>query len=341
MQWTRFGQTIRRRGTRMSTTMVDNRDPASDGQNSPAPTHADGDEQWVILNPTSGTADHVDDVRRSAELRNYTIKETTHEEHAVQLAQDAAANDVDRLAVAGGDGTLHEVVRGLVAASALGTVTLGVIPTGTENIFATTIGVTSIEEGFDLLDHGERRRIDVGFAGGEPFVVSCIAGVPAQVSVATSSDLKERFGSLAFVVAGLQELTAFEGFQIDLTTSSNGEEATWSGEVLCVLVGNVLRFVNRGGQADVEDGLFDIVLIEQMPATEILAEATAHRVFDRDTEHVIHLQASQLEIRGRGGEPLTFSLDGELNTHDELELYTDPRSLTVCVGETYEDTHRE
>jgi YegS/Rv2252/BmrU family lipid kinase len=317
----------------------DTGNPASDDQNSPAATNSDGDEQWVILNPTSGTADHVEEVRQSAVERNYTIQETAHEEHAVQLAQDAAANDVDRLAVAGGDGTFHEVVRGLVEASALGKVTLGVIPTGTENIVATNIGVTSIEDGFDLLDHGERRRIDVGFAGGEPFVASCIAGVPAEVSVAASSDLKERFGSLAFVVASLQELTEFEGLHIDLTAISNGEETTWSGEALCVLVGNVRRFVNRGGQADVEDGLFDVVLIKQMPASNILAEATAQRVFGHDTEHVLHVQASQLEIRGRGSDPITFSLDGERNTHDELVLYTDPQSLTVCVGSTYEDTH--
>ena len=332
---------IQRRGKRVITTMADNRNPASDDQNSRSITHSDGNDQWVIINPTSGTADHVDDVRQFANERNYTIQETTHEEHAVQLAQDAVANDVERLAVAGGDGTLHEVVRGLVEASALGKVTLGVIPTGTENIFATNIGVASIEEGFDLLDHGERRRIDVGFAGEEPFVVSCIAGLPAEVSVAASSDLKERFGSLAFVVASLQELTEFEKLQIEVTAISNGEETTWSGEALCVLVGNVLRFNNRGGQADVEDGLFDVVLIEQMPASDILAEATAQRVFGRDTEHVLHGQASQLEIRGLASDPITFSLDGEVNTHDELVLYTDPQSLTVCVGSMYEDTPSE
>lgn len=314
-------------------------EPVPDDRSSPAPTHADETKQWVILNPKSGTANHVDDVRHSAADRNYTVQETTHEGHAVELTQDGVANGVDQLAVAGGDGTLHEVVRGLVEASALGTVTLGVIPTGTENIFAGNIGVTSIEDGFDLLDDGERRRIDVGFAGEEPFVVSCIAGLPADVSVAASSDLKERFGSLAFVVASLQEVTDFSGLDIDITAHSKGEETTWSGKALCVLVGNVRRFVNRGGQANVEDGLFDVVLIEQMPASDTLAEATAHRVFGRDTEHVLHVQASQLEIRGSG--PITFSIDGELSTHDELTLYTAPRSLTVCVGPTYEDTHPE
>lgn len=311
-------------------------DPALDGQNAPDSPREAGGEWRVVLNPTSGTADHVDDVRRRADERGYAVHETTHEGHAVELARDAAADDVAGLAVAGGDGTLHEVVRGLSAASALGDVTLGVIPTGTANIFATNVGVTSIEQGFDLLERGERRRIDTGVAGGEPFVVSCIAGLPADVSVAASSDLKEQFGSLAFVVAGLQELTELDGFRIELTAISNGEETRWSGETLCALVGNVRRFVNRGGQADVEDGLFDVVLIEGMPARDILAEATAHRLFGRDTEHVRHLKATQLEIRGLEGEPITFSLDGELNTHEELVLHANPQSLTVCVGPSYE-----
>lgn len=53
-----------------------------------------------------------------------------------------------------------------------------------------------------------------------------------------------------------------------------------------------------------------------MPASDTLAEATAQRVFGRDTEHVLYVQANQ-EIRGRGSDPITFSLGGELNTHDE------------------------
>lgn len=315
--------------------MTDNRNARSDDQYSPDSPHVNGCERWVILNPTSGSADHVADVRKEATERNYTIRETTHENHAVSIAQAAAACNVDQLAVVGGDGTLHEVVCGLAEASALGDVTLGVVPTGTENIFATTIGVTGITHAFDLLEYGERRRIDVGFAGEKPFVVSCISGLPAEVSVSASSDLKEQFGSAAFVVAGLQTLTDFSGLRIELTAISNGEETTWSGEALCALVGNVRRFVNRGGQADVEDGLFDVVIIEQMPTRNILTEATAHRVFGRDTEHVSHVQASQLKIRNLDGGPITFSLDGELYTREELVLHTVPRSLTVCVGPEY------
>lgn len=306
-----------------------------------APPDSTACDSWVVLNPTSGTGDHVGDVRRAADERGYTVRETTHEGHAVTIAEEAAAAGIDRVAVAGGDGTVTEVVDGLTTAAALDDVSLGVLPTGTENLFATALGVTDVTHGFDLLDDGRRRRIDVGVADDRPFVVSCISGIPAAISTAASSDLKERFGSTAFVVAGLRELTDLSGLRIRLTAVANGEETTWSGDALCALVGNSRRFVNHGGQANVEDGRFDVVVIEQMPAIDVLAEATAQRLFGQDTEHVRHLQASRLEIRNLREDPITFSLDGEAFSQDALTLHTKPQSLTVCVGPDYRHTPTE
>ncbi|WP_101297114.1 diacylglycerol/lipid kinase family protein [Halegenticoccus soli] len=308
----------------------------TDGGTSSTTTH-----KRLILNPTSGTADHIEEVRRLATILGYRIEKTEAEAHAVELAKAAAAENVELLAVAGGDGTIHEVVQGLVEAEALGDVTLGVIPVGTANLFATNIGIRSIEQGFDALETGERRRIDVGMAKGEPFVMSCIAGLPATASVATTSELKRRFGTFAFVIAGVQEATAFVGLHIELTAVSNGEAITWDGEALCALVGNVRRFTKQGGQANVEDGLFEVVIIEQMPASDLVVEATAQRLLGQDTEHVLHVQASQLEIKSLDSEPIEFSLDGERRTHERLALHTRPQALTVCVGPGYESAPSE
>ncbi|WP_227376338.1 diacylglycerol/lipid kinase family protein [Haladaptatus halobius] len=307
-----------------------------DERNEEGPSTTGSNRHWLILNPTSGTADHVEQIRHLATDRGYRIEETEEEEHAVKLAEAAAADAVDVLAVAGGDGTVHEAVQGLVRGDALDDVTLGVIPTGTENIFATNIGVQDIEQGFNILETGERRRIDIGIAGDEPFVMSCIAGLPADASVATSSALKERFGSLAFVIAGLQEVATFEELHLEINAISQDEETTWTGEALCVLVGNIRRFAKQGGQANVEDGLFDVVIIERMPGSDLVAETVAQRVLGQDTKHVLHVQASQLEIDGQHGESIDFSLDGELSAHKQLALHTRPHALTVCVGPEYD-----
>lgn len=295
-----------------------------------------GDSRWLILNPVSGTADHADRVRRRARRDGFRVEETEDAGHAAALASEAAASGAEVLAVAGGDGTLHEAAVGLVAADALDEVTVGVLPVGTKNLFATNIGIPDLERGFDALERGERRRIDVGFAGNEPFLMSCIAGLTADASVATTPELKERFGSMAFLITGVQEAAAFDGLHIDLTAVSGEETTRWRGEVVSVLVGNVRRFVKRGGQANVEDGLFDVVLVEQMPASDLVAETVAQRLLGSDTEHIRYVQASRLEIRGLEERPINFSLDGELSTHQELDLHVRPRALSVCVGPDYE-----
>jgi YegS/Rv2252/BmrU family lipid kinase len=294
-------------------------------------------ERLVVLNPTSGSADHADRVRGIAAERGYRVEETEREGHATEIARAAAATeDLTLVAVAGGDGTVHEVVRGLHEAEALDRTTLAVLPVGTKNIFASHLGIRDAGHGFDVVETGARRRIDLGMADDEPFVISCIAGLTADASVATSDELKERFGSLAFLVAGVREATSFESFHVDVTAVSNGEETTWSGDALGALVGNVRQFAKQGGQADVEDGLFDVVLVEEMPTSDVVAEAVAQRVLGQSTEHVVHLRATQLEIERLDGGTLDFSIDGEPISHDALTLYNRRRTLRVCVGPEYE-----
>ena len=76
------------------------------------------------------------------------------------------------------------------------------------------------------------------------------AAIPADESESESGEallagLSERVGTgkllLGFVVAGVQEMASFDGLHVDLTTISDGEERSWSGEAICVLVGTVRR----------------------------------------------------------------------------------------------------
>lgn len=297
---------------------------------------ADG-ERRLVLNPTSGSADHTERIRTLASDRGYRIEETEYAGHAVDLAERAGADDVSVLAAAGGDGTIHEVVQGLERADALDRTTLAVVPAGTENIFASNLGIYGIEQAFGAVETGARRYVDVGLTEtGEPFVVSSIAGLPADASVAATDERKERFGSLAFVIEGIQQMATFESLHIDLSLVVDGQEHTWSGDALCALVGNVRRFAGEGGQANVEDGRFEVVVIEEMPTTNVVAEGLAHRVLGQNTEHVHHFQASQVEIAHLADEPLDFSLDGELRSHEDLRLHTRPAGLRTCVGPDYD-----
>ncbi len=211
------------------------------------------------------------------------------------------------------------------------------LPGGTANLLAGTLGVESLDHGIELSDTGEARPLDVGVAEGaagestEPFLVSCIAGLPANASTDTSGELKERFGTLAFLLTGARETVAFDGLDVRVASPTT----TWAGEATCVLVGNARKFVEEGGQADMEDGEFDVVVVERMPASGMAVEAAVHRLLGEGTEGVTHFRAGELHVAADGDEPITFSRDGEVATHERLDFRALPGALDVRVGDDY------
>jgi YegS/Rv2252/BmrU family lipid kinase len=286
-----------------------------------------------ILNPVSGTGDHAESVTRRMDARGFEVVETERPEDAVRLAFEAGQDEVSELAVCGGDGTVNEVLRGLAAAEHLEEVTLSVVPVGTANILAGNVGIPSVEAGIDTADTGDVRDVDIGMADQQPFVVSCIAGLPADASVAASGDLKQRFGTLAFLVTGAQEALQFDGLTVTLEDGGDGGEL-WSGDAVCVLVGNARRFVETGGQANMEDGRFDVAVVEQMPGPNLVAEGVAHRLLGQQTDGVTHFQTDELRVSA--DDSITFSRDGEVATHEELLLFAEPRALSLRVGPDYD-----
>lgn len=288
----------------------------------------------IILNPASGTGEHVEDVRRRGRGKGFAVWETTGPGDGVQLGRRAAAEGVSELAVCGGDGTVNEVLCGLESGGHLGEVILSVIPTGTANLLAGNLGVRDVEHGLELADTGPVRAVDVGMADGEPFAVSCIAGFPAEASTATSSDLKARFGTLAFLVTALQEAASFEPLSLELEATGETGTESWAGEAIAVLVGNARKFVEEGGQADMEDGLFDVAVVERMPPGNLVTEALTHRILGEGTEHVQHFRAADVDVAS--DEPVRFSRDGELAEHEALYLSVRPRALDLRVGEAYD-----
>lgn len=290
----------------------------------------------AIINPQSGTGEHADYAERLLRGRGYAVERTAGPEDAIEFGRAAGADGVSEIAVCGGDGTINEVLRGLADSDALGGPTVGIVPCGTANILADALGIRDLRHGVELADNGPVRKVDVGIADGEPFIVSCIAGLPADASLAASSDLKSRFGTFAFVVTGVQEALGFDGIDIELEATVAGRTETWEGEATCVLVGNARKFIEEGGQADMEDGLFDVAIVDKMPAGNLVAEAVGHRVLGQETDGVTHIRASELTLTGP--EPITFSRDGELATHERLELTNEKRLLSLRVGPTYDPT---
>lgn len=298
----------------------------------------DDTETVVVVNPNSGDGNHVEELRERASLRGFALRESTAEGEAVALAREAAEAGASTVVAAGGDGTVNEVLRGIDQAGAFDSVTFGVVPVGTGNNFAGNVGIAGVGDAFDVVENGERRRIDLGRTDDHLFVNSCVAGLTAEASGNTSDDLKRRLGSLAYVVTTLRSVSEFESMPVSVDIYEEGRETTaWTGDATMVLVGNARRFVwGDETQANVEDGRFEVTVVEDLSTFDALNEAVFGRLFGGASEHVTRFHAPALEVALQNPESVRFSLDGEILQRQSLSVATDPGAVRVAVGDGYE-----
>lgn len=305
-------------------------------------TPADQTETVLILNPQSGAGDHAEMVRDRATLRGYRVEETQREHHAIQLARRAAQEGASEIVAVGGDGTLNEVLRGIHAADAFDDVTVGVVPAGTGNDFATNIGITGIEQAFDVLESEERRTLDLGMANDAPFLNSCIAGITAEASNETSPELKSRVGVLAYLITTLRLATEFSGIELTASIAEGAESKTiWDGTASVVLVGNGRRFSMAGTkQANLEDGLLDVTIIEDATSLDLATDRFEERLFNNEGESLERILASSIELHVHSEDSVAFSLDGEIVELGSIEVSTLHGVLDMYVGEGYQPKPR-
>ncbi|MFC7154007.1 diacylglycerol/lipid kinase family protein [Halomarina halobia] len=304
----------------------------------------DEGDRVLVLNPESGGGRDTDDVRALAAGRGFAVREA--EGAAVVDAARAAAEDGASLVVAcGGDGTASGVVNGIAAADAFDEVAFAVVPGGTGNNFAGNVGIEGVEHAFEVIEAGEERRIDLGratftdadgTADERLFLNSCVAGLTADASERTSADLKRRYGPFAYVATTLGAVPTYESLPLKVEGPGDGDP--WRGDALCVFIGNARGFPRGGSvrltQANVEDGLLEVALVSDASALELAGEELLRRLFRGETAN-IELRSLPSVTVTTEGEPIRFSLDGEMVGAERLDVGALPRTLRVRVGERY------
>ena len=147
------------------------------------------------------------------------------------LVRGALAAGVRRILVGGGDGTLNGVVQHLLGQE----VTLGVLPLGTGNDFARSLGIApTLEAACDVIAEGYTARVDVGLANGHPFLNAVCLGLAPAITRRLTPEFKRRAGRLAYPVAALAELWEHQPFHLCLEADGTQVEL----EALHLVVGN-------------------------------------------------------------------------------------------------------
>ncbi|HEX7049443.1 MAG TPA: diacylglycerol kinase family protein [Longimicrobiales bacterium] len=279
----------------------------------------------VILNPAAGGGEgrraRPEIERELGFLRvPFTIEETDRPGHAIELAAAAAASGAGTVIAAGGDGTVHEVVNGLLRDAAPGATAgrpvLGVIPVGTGNDLVKVVaGSADRRKAYEVLGAGAIRRFDVGRAewegGAEYFVNGLGTGVDVEV-VRQIRRLPRLPGVLSYLVGLLRALVRFE--PIPLRVRMDGERI--QRKVMIIAVGNGCClgggfYICPGAEPD--DGRLDVCIVNELNVFQIA------RVLPRvlrgthaGMPEVTLRRATSIEIAASGDSPLFFQVDGEL-----------------------------
>jgi len=293
----------------------------------------------VICNPSSGGGAYDPDELRE-ELGGFELDwvRTEGPEGAIQAAREWREG---LLLVAGGDGTVNDVVNGLGNAGFPEGVTLGILPTGTGNDLAATLCIPEDADlAEDVIRQDRVRTLDVARVRsegiGERFFINvATGGLGAEISRANEGELKERWGKLSYLRASLEVARDFD--VRELTLYLDGEER--KVRAVNVVVGNC-RYAGGGWlaapKANPEDGLLDVVIIETLGLTDVLqlAPASLARADYLAKEGVFFARAKEIRVETQLP-GLEFTADGEVIGDEPAEFSVIPRALKVIVGPGY------
>jgi diacylglycerol kinase (ATP) len=293
----------------------------------------------VICNPTSGGGAYdPDEIRDELDGLDLDWIETKGPQDAIDAARDWQEG---LLIVAGGDGTINDVVNGLGRAGFPEGVTLGILPAGTGNDLAATLAVPEDPElAEDVIRQKRERRLDVARVRsegiGERFFINvATGGLGAEISNANDEELKKRWGKLSYLRASLEVARNFEVRELTLYIDGEGHRV----KAVNIAVGNC-RYTGGGWpatpKANPEDGLLDVVVIETLGAAELfdLAPAVLAESAYLDKEGVLFVRAKEIRIETQPP-GLEFTADGEVIGNEPAEFSVLPRTLKVVVGPDY------
>ncbi|REK15666.1 MAG: diacylglycerol kinase [Actinobacteria bacterium] len=280
----------------------------------------------VVVNPV-GAVDERPELEAALGKRSIdaTWIETSEEDPGVSAAKAAVADGAELVLACGGDGTVRAVAEGVSETS----VPIGIIPAGTGNLLARNLEIPmNVEEALDVALSGDKRSLDAGEVEGEVFTVMAGAGVDAVIMDETSSEAKDRLGSLAYVIEGAKHI--FDE-PIEATVSA-GDSVLSSGAWATILVGNLGRL--QGGidlfpDSKPGDGRLNLIGLAANGGLEAIAAGVAAAT-QSHSDRLLRATGTSFTIEF--SEPVRYELDGEARSPiDRLEIRVRPGALLAMT----------
>lgn len=259
-----------------------------------------------------------------------TMKKTASRGHATELVLEYGS-DHDIIVCSGGDGTLNEVISGIMR---LGKeVTLGYIPSGTTNDFASSLNLSDrIENAAMTIINGKTRTVDIGLFG-EKRYFSYIASFGAFTgsSYSTPQSYKNLIGHLAYILEGVKDIPNIRPYHVRVEAGGNTYEDDYIFGAVSnsISIGGLLKLDSKS--VDLNDGLFEIILIKS-PKTPIELSRILMSIKKRDYKDKLIQFIKATEVTFYMDDPIPWSIDGEYEAGENVvKIKNIPNAIHILV----------
>lgn len=241
------------------------------------------------------------------------------------------ASQFDHLVCCGGDGTLDEVVAGLIRLER--PPALGYIPTGTTNDFAKNLHLPlPLLRAADCAVNGVPRPVDMGRFNERTFIYVAAFGAFTDVSYDTPQQFKNMFGHLAYVLNGVSRLGSLKPYH--LTVEAEGQPPL-EGDFIYGMVSNTVSVGGFKGlnprSVKLDDGLFEVMLVRMPRSLPELNTIAMSLLQQKPDGNVIGFHAARVSFHSPA--PLPWTLDGEFGGDPtDASVQNLPRAVTILQG---------
>lgn len=256
--------------------------------------------------------------------------------HLTQKQQDAVnavkkrENCYELVVCSGGDGTLDEVVTGMMQCRVR--TPIGYIPAGSTNDFAKSLGIPiNMKKAAEAIVDGAFYACDIGSFNDDFFVYIAAFGIFTEVSYETSQEVKNVLGHMAYVLNGMRKLSVMKSYHLKVKAG----ELEYEDDYIFGMITNSFSVGGfksiTGKKVKLDDGVFEVTLIKRPKnALELQAILTALVTAETDERYMHVFKAEALTICAK--EEIPWTLDGEFGGDwKEVTIYNNQKAVEVAV----------
>ena len=284
-----------------------------------------------IYNPSAGNRsmkDSLDNVFQRFQEKNVLIQPFRFDGKVYsRILRAIKQGDFSFIVASGGDGTINSIAN-LILKNKI-ELPFGIIPSGTCNDFARSINISNnLNESIDTILERKTINVDVGLINNDLYFLSSFSGSYfVNVSFNTHNELKKNFGPMAYYLKALSEIRNIKSFKIYVKTDNE----VFEEEVLIFIVlngGHAAGFNNLVKEADVTDGLMDVILVKKcnhLDMAGILFKILSNDSIDSPYVKIVKTKNCFIETDS----DIDTSMDGEQGTNLPADITFKEKALKV------------